>query len=332
MATASKDFKPIIIDALTVLMKSDQIRKEKFKAIAYQKVIKELQNHAGPIRTMEDIEGIKGIGKKIQAKIEEILTTGELAAAAHAAAQLPIDVYDQLLKIHGIGPVKARKLVEDFEVKSIEDLRSKSAADPTLLDAAQKVGLKYFEDFDQRIPREEMMKHEAILEAAKPSNMKIEIVGSYRRGSESSGDIDVLINFPRQKVPSTADFQAYVTELQRIGYITDILALGNHKCMAVCRIEGSNIHRRLDLLLTPNETWPFAILYFTGSDRFNVAMRAHALELGWSLNEKGFTPMNAETAKETIPPLKTEKDIFGFLGLQYIKPAERTGADKIIPI
>jgi DNA polymerase/3'-5' exonuclease PolX len=131
MATA-KDFKPIIIDALTVLMKSDQIRKEKFKVIAYQKVIKELQNHEGPIRTMEDIEGIKGIGKKIQAKIEEILTTGELAAAAQAAAELPIDVYDQLLKIHGIGPVKARKLIEDFGVKSIEDLRSKSAADLTL--------------------------------------------------------------------------------------------------------------------------------------------------------------------------------------------------------
>lgn len=330
MATAPIDYKSKIIDALTVLMKSDQIRKEKFKAIAYQKVIKELQAHGGPIRTMEDLEEIKGIGKKIQAKIEEILKTGELAAAVQAAANFPINVYDQLLKVHGIGPVKARKLVEDFDVKSIEDLRSKSAADPTLLDAAQKIGLKYFEDFNERIPRTEMEQHEVALNASKPSNMKIEIVGSYRRGAESSGDIDVLINFPRQKSPSTKDFQDYVTALQAAGYITDILALGSHKCMAVSTV--GDRHRRLDLLLTPNEQWPFAILYFTGSDRFNVAMRAHALENGWSLNEKGFTATNPETAKETLPPFKTERDIFGFLGLQYIKPTERTGADKIIPI
>jgi DNA polymerase beta len=330
MATAPKDFKPIIIDALTVLMKSDQIRKEKFKAIAYQKVIKELQAHTGPIRTIEDVEGIKGIGKKIQAKIEEILATGELAAAVQAATNLQIDVYDQLLKVHGIGPVKARKLVEDFGVKSIEDLRSKSATDPSLLDTAQKIGLKYFEDFNERIPRAEMEHHVVALETSKPSNMKIEIVGSYRRGAESSGDIDVLINFPRQKTPSIKDFQDYVGTLQAANYITDILALGSHKCMAVSTVGGQ--HRRLDLLLTPNEQWPFAILYFTGSDRFNVAMRAHALSLGWSLNEKGFTATNAETAKETLPPFKTERDIFGFLGLQYIKPTERTGADKIIPL
>ncbi len=329
MASDGKDFKDTIIDAFTVLMKADQIKKDKFKALAYQKVIKQLQAHEGPIRSAEDLEGIKGIGAKIKAKIDEIFETGGLKAAAEAAAAVPISVYDDLLKIHGVGPVKAKKLVEEHEVKSIEDLRTKVAANPKLLDKAQTIGLRYYEDFNERIPRQEMDQHAAALEAATSAKMKIEIVGSYRRGLQSSGDIDCLVNFPRLRSEKSVleEFAAYVADLQERNYITDILALGPHKCMAVCTIDGTKF-RRLDLLVTPNDEWAYAILYFTGSDRFNVAMRSHALEQGWSLNEKGLT---ATAGSREAPPAKTEKDIFKFLGLKYIEPAERTGSDKIIP-
>jgi len=334
MATTQTDYKPAIIDALTVLMKADQIKKDKFKVIAYQKVLKSLAAHEGPIRSAEDLDNIEGIGKKIRAKIEEIFATGTLQAAVQAAAALPISVYDDLLKVHGIGPVKARKLVEEIGIKSIEDLRTRVAADSSLLDAGQKIGLRYFEEFNARIPREEMEVHEQILLNAKPTNMKIELVGSYRRGSPSSGDIDALINFPWTKSEADAiqHFHNYVKSLTESGYITEILAIGNHKCMAVSQIPGSAFHRRLDLLLTPSEEWPFAILYFTGSDRFNVAMRAHAQERGFTMNEHSISPLTAAARTTVLPHFKTERDIFNFLGLRYIKPEERTGADKIIPI
>jgi DNA polymerase beta len=340
MASVITDYKPAIIEALTVLMKSDQIRKEKFKVIAYQKVLKSLAAHEGPIRSLDDLEGIEGVGTKIRAKIEEIMATGSLQAAKEAAAALPITVYDDLLKVHGIGPVKARKLVEEVGIRSIEDLRLRVAADPSILDAGQKIGLKFFEEFNERIPRPEMEQHEGALLAAKPSNMKIELVGSYRRGAASSGDIDALINFPWSKsdIDAVQKFHDYVKKLIDSGYITDILALGNHKCMAVCTIGSApsnkleHKHRRLDLLLTPSEEWPFAILYFTGSDRFNVAMRAHAQEQGFTMNEHTLQPLTAAARARELPQFKTERDIFNFLGLRYIKPEERTGADKVIPI
>ncbi len=332
MASAAPDYKPAIIDALTVLMKSDQIRKEKFKVIAYQKVLKSLAAHEGPIRSLDDLEGIEGVGTKIRAKIEEIMATGSLQAAKEAAAALPITVYDDLLKVHGIGPVKARKLVEEVGIRSIEDLRLRVAADPSILDAGQKIGLKFYEEFNERIPRPEMQQHEETLFRAKSSNMKMELVGSYRRGAASSGDIDALINFPWTKSEATAieQFHKYVGELKSRGYITDILALGNHKCMAVCTV-GSK-HRRLDLLLTPSEEWPFAILYFTGSDRFNVAMRQKAQEQGFTMNEHNIHPLTVDARAREMPQFKTERDIFNFLGLRYIKPEERTGADKVIPV
>ena len=329
--SARTDFKPTIIEALTVLMKADQIKKETFKAIAYQKVIKQLQAHPGPIRSLEDLEGFTGIGAKIKAKIQEIIETGSLKAAKEAAAAVPISIYDDLLKIHGIGPVKARRLVEDVGITSIEDLRQRVMEMPALLDNAQKIGLKYYEEFNERIPRTEMEAHEAFLESVKPSNMKFEIVGSYRRGAESSGDIDVLINFPWTKSEANAIgfFHEFVQELVKIGYITEVLALGNHKCMAVSQVAGGG-HRRLDLLLTPSEEWPFAILYFTGSDRFNVAMRAHAQELGFTMNEHSISPLTPEARSVALPQFKTERDIFKFLGLKYVAPTERTGGDKIV--
>ena len=71
MASATTDYKPAIIDALTVLMKSDQMRKEKFKVIAYQKVLRSLAAHEGPLRSIEDLDTIEGVGTKIKAKIED---------------------------------------------------------------------------------------------------------------------------------------------------------------------------------------------------------------------------------------------------------------------
>ena len=60
--------------------------------------------------------------------------------------------------------------------------------------------MKYYDDFKERIPRDEATE---ILERVKKAcnelykdakkNLKIEACGSYRRGKESCGDVDILI-------------------------------------------------------------------------------------------------------------------------------------------
>lgn len=322
------DYKPAILDALGIMMKKEQIAKQPFKARAYQKVIKQIQAIDGPIRAREDLVDVKGIGEKIEEKLTELFATGELGSAKRALEAAPIALYDQLLKVHRIGPAKARKLV-DAGITSIEDLKTKVAANPKLLDAAQRIGLAHFDDFQERIPREEMLAHDARIHELIDVNITAEIVGSYRRGASTSGDIDVLImvDEPEDAESQVNEFHYCVEDLKGGGYITDILALGDHKCMAVSKVGDK--YRRLDLLLTPKEEMAFAILYFTGSDTFNVAMRSWALELGWSLNEHGFTRVGKPPA--AAPPMATEEDIFAFLGLQYVPPTERTGPEKIQP-
>jgi DNA polymerase beta len=324
-----KDFKEIIIEALTTLKKREVINNEPFKVKAYETVLNQIEN-MGPIYGMEDLVTVKGIGKKIKIKLEEIFSTGQLQSAVIAKTQdLNLGLYDELLKIHGIGPKKAKELIEDQKVISIRDLQEKVKLNPNLITKASKIGLEHYDDFQSRIPREEMEIHDEILQDNLPRQLVAEIVGSYRRGLESSGDIDVLVtsksytyeDMDELNVKQISEFHNYIGKLQKIGYITDILSLGKNKCLAVCKVDSK--FRRIDLLMTPSSEFAYAKLYFTGSKEFNIAMRNHALKLGWSLSEHELTRVNA------IGPapgyMEDEEDIFAFLKLKYVTPKDRKG-------
>ncbi len=323
------DYKDKIISELDTLRKKETQDKQPFKARAYAKVISELKAHQGAINKIEDVEDIPGIGEKIHAKIKEIIESGELLAAKVVREERQFNVLDELIGIHGIGPTKARELVSKHKVRSIEDLRHKFEKDPHILNDVQALGLKYYEDILERIPRKEMMEHEKLLMraiAGVSSDFEAMVVGSYRRELADSGDIDVILRLPNTvSVKASGElFKGVVERLKEIGYIVDILAKGAKKCMAVVRLEGGKA-RRLDLLLTPEEEYSYALLYFTGSGPFNVVMRQYALEKGYTLNEHRMKIV-AEFKPEppAIPALLTEKDIFDFLKVPYIKPADRT--------
>ena len=314
-ANSSVNFKPIILDALETLRKKDAAEKRVFQARAYKKVLDQLKNMEGPITTYEDVAYLEGVGDKMKAKFKEILETGSLASAERAKAEFPIELYDSLQKIYGVGPVKAKELVQKDNVTSIADLWAKVAANPPILIEKPKIGLRYYEDINERIPRAEMEKHESLLLASLPHTLEGTIVGSYRRLAETSGDIDMLLK-------GSEGFKEYVDTLKNKKYIVETLAEGDKKCLAICKLSPKGKGRRLDLLVTPQEEYAYAILYFTGSAHFNVAMRKYALTLGYSLNEHTLSPMEDMSLP---PPMETEKDIFDFLGLEYIEPHARIG-------
>jgi DNA polymerase/3'-5' exonuclease PolX len=242
-----------------------------------------------------------------------------------------VDAIQELLGVHGIGPVKAKALLK-AGIKSVRDLR---AATTDLLTTAQTLGLKHYEDGLERIPRAEMATHEGRLLSLLPSALRGVVVGSYRRGAHDSGDVDLLITYDPSvsaKAASTA-FQAYVQSLQDTSVVFDALVSGPKKWMGYTRLPGGKA-RRLDLLLTPPAEFGFAVLYFTGSDRFNVAMRAYANTKGLTLNEHGFNLEPKDGIRGTLPemPLLTEASIFAFLRLTYIPPTERVDGRQILPL
>jgi DNA polymerase beta len=371
------DYKPVIIDALRVLEARDKADKKPFSVRAYATVLRHLEAHPAPIRSIAEIPVFQGVGEKIKKKMEEIVETGRLEAAEKAKAEYPLDALALFGGIYGIGPVKARELV-DMGLRTLTDLRVELHMRPDLLHEKQKAGLFYYEDLVERIPREEMREHEIYLQGvvetvrsgdaqSSPAGaaglvsvptplshqagsvskregyvceahacVSITVVGSYRRGAETSGDVDVLLRVPSAWTSLMCGEYLHnvVMALETAGYIEYILALGEKKCMGIARLPSKDYKaRRVDFLITPEHEYACALLYFTGSDMFNVAFRQRALQKGYTLNEHSMTPMKLPdgTYAPAPPPFHTEQDIFRFLTLQYVEPSKRVeGAVRVM--
>ena len=305
------DMKSIALDALETLRKKSLMDKEPFKARAYKKVFDQIK--AMDTFTEDDIAGLQGAGEKITAKLYEIMKTGQLASAEAAKADYNIGALDAFQKIYGVGPVKAQQLV-DAGITSIVELREEAKKNPALLNVNQRTGLQYYEPLLERIPRAEMQEHErTLLDVLYRADVSVSgtVVGSFRRGLPNSGDVDFLVR-------GQLEMKSFVHVLKEEGYLVSVLAQGATKCMGISSV---GVPRRLDILICPNEEYAYALLYFTGSQQFNIAFRQHALEMGYTMNEHGMKAVRASIA--AVPYMDREEDIFDFLGLQYVAPEER---------
>lgn len=318
------DHKQSIIDFLEILRKKEIAAKEPFKAKAYATVIRNIKALDVPVTEINDLKDVKGIGEKIRSKLVEYFETGAVKEAENASNDHITEVMQELMNIHGIGPAKARSLVENDGVGGIQDLKNKVTSNPQLLNDKQKMGLKYYKDFMQRIPRKEMIVHNELLEKViKGVDEKFDFVvsGSFRRMASSSGDIDVLITHKDDSMNVEELFKSIVERLKSEAYICDVFAEGGKKCLAVCRLKRYKTFRRIDLLYTNKKEYPFAVLYFTGDAGFNVAMRQYCLTKGLSLSEHGLK--DEKTGKFIEHEFDTEKDVFAYLGLAYVEPKDR---------
>lgn len=333
LSEMSVDFKPLILSSLETMRLGETAKGEKFKAIAYKKAIAVLNRYDGPIYDAEAVKSLDGVGKKIYEKIVEIVATGALKSAERMKETTNVGAFDTLLQVHGIGPVKARELLA-AGIRSIADLRAAFKADPSVLNETQQIGLRFYEAGIQRIPRAEMIQHEKVLLGSLVGGLSGTIVGSYRRGAANSGDVDMLVTYPAGSDEKAAQkaFQAFVAELVRKEYVVAKLVSGTKKWMGYIQLDHDSVPRRLDLLLTPPDQFAYALLYFTGSDRFNVAFRSHCLSLGYTLNEHTMKPTKKGEEKGVpLPPaMNSEKDIFDFVGLKFVLPTERVDGAQIV--
>jgi len=290
---------------------------EPFRARAYQKAQETIMSYPDAITDPKQLEGKPGIGSTIMEKLNEYVNTGTLRVLEREKTN-PINI---LGDIYGVGPKKAQELVA-AGIKTIDELRLRQ---DDLLNDIQKVGLKYYEQLQERIPRPEIEDFEQLFKAVfekistETPDAKLEIVGSYRRGAQASGDIDVIIT------GKTGDiYKRFVDELLKTGVILEILSRGQSKTLVIAKLPGNKIARRIDFLYAPPDEFAFAILYFTGSKIFNTVMRQYGLNKGYTFNEHGiYHLVNKKKGAKVDKTFANEKDIFDFLGLQYKTPVER---------
>jgi DNA polymerase beta len=298
---------------------------EPFRARAYQKAQETIMAFPHDIKSPDDLKGLPGIGDTIMEKLKEYVNTGTLRILEREKNN-PVNI---LTDVYGIGPKKAKELVEKQGIKSIEDLRKNKQ----LLNDIQIVGLDNYEDVLKRIPRSEIdefdkyFKGAFVIASSADSNADYEIVGSYRRGAENSGDIDVIITSDKPEV-----FKKFIDKLISDKIITHVLSRGPTKCLVIAKLPGEDsIARRVDFLYSNKEEYPFSVLYFTGSKIFNTVMRHQALTMGYTMNEHGMYKMEGKKKGEKVDHLfKNEKDIFDFLNMDYKEPKERKDGRSVV--
>jgi DNA polymerase/3'-5' exonuclease PolX len=301
-----------IIKNLKVLEEYERIHQNPYKAVAYQKVIDNIEVYDKEINTIDDVKEIKGVGKSIEEKIVEFLRTGKMQAVDDALKDEKYNLGKKLLAIYGIGPAKVQELLG--KLTSFDEL----VQHPEYLNDKQKIGLKYYKDLQLRIPFAEGKQHYKIIEKAiNDKTVSFEMVGSYRRKNKDLGDIDILI-----KDTPSFNLKAFVSHLQAKEYIIEVLASGKNKFMGICKI-GDLPARRIDVLVADASYYYFALLYFTGSYNFNIYMRRVALQKGLSLSEYGFKDNKTKKMLDTSAVIQSEEDIFNYLEIPYVQPNKR---------
>jgi NAD-dependent DNA ligase len=314
----NEDFASVMSELNTIMNKKG----EPFRARAYAHAEETILNVEEDITDYSQLKGKPKIGDIILSKLKEYQETGTLRLLEKERND-PLQLFTN---IHGVGPKKAQQLIAK-NIKTIEQLKENKEE----LNDTQKIGLQYYEDLLQRIPRNEITEYETkfneVIQSLNDNNISFEIVGSYRRGVANSGDIDVIITHSDD---DDKVFKMFIDALHKEELISETLSNGKTKSMTIMRLPDKK-PRRVDLLYSSPVEYPFAILYFTGSKAFNTVMRGHALKKGLTLNEHGFHKMvNKKKGDKVEDEFKTEKDIFDYLGLEYKEPIQRKDGRSVV--
>uniref|UniRef100_A0A674I771 DNA polymerase n=1 Tax=Terrapene triunguis TaxID=2587831 RepID=A0A674I771_9SAUR len=318
-----------ITEKLEVLGKAYTVQGDKWRALGYSKAINALKSYHKPVTSYQEVCQIPGIGKWMAEKILEILESGHLRKLDHISES--VAVLEVFSNIWGAGVKKAQMWYQQG-FRTLDDIRTQAR-----LTRQQAVGLKHYEDFLERMPREEAAEIEqTVREAARSLNPGLVCMacGSYRRGKATCGDVDVLVTHPDGQ-SHRGVFGKLLDSLRRSGFLTDDLVSQEDsgtqkKYLGVCRLPGpGRRHRRLDIIVVPHSEFACALLYFTGSAHFNRSMRALAKTKGMSLSEHALhtavvrAPGGRKVGPGLVLPTPTERDVFVLLGLPYREPTER---------
>lgn len=338
-----------ITDVLTKLVKqitdenksiTDKKEKTKneFRIRSMWKAINIIKDHDMLITSGDDAMQLKGIGEGIANRIDTILMTGTLPELIDDTEPINEETkaVNDLVTVNGIGDKTALRFYRDYGIKSVQDLIDRwqngtFKVDKHKLTHHIELGLKYYDDFKIRIPRDEIDAFyplvQKYLNQIDP-DIIFDIAGSYRRKKATSGDIDILISHKKLKTKDdiksskTNYLSLFIDKLLSEGLLIDHMDQdfeSYYKGVILLK----TIPRRIDVMIIPYNTYAAALLHNTGSGDFNQRIRIRAMTLGYHLSQHGlYKIVDGQKSDEPIPT-KSEKEIFDILKVKMLAPEER---------
>lgn len=299
-----------------------------FRVRAYRqgaKAIRELVEQVVDILKDENrnLTDIPGIGQTLADKCKVMVDTGSLPQLVKLRQQIPAGL-PKIMRIPGLGAKKAIALHRELGISTLEELRAaceqkrvrnlKGFGEKT--ESSILAGLSIAESAALRLRLDQAFalsqRLTAHLRSCK-SIERLEFAGSFRRGKETVGDLDLLI---------LSDNASEVMDLfGTYPGVVSIIGRGDTK-MSI-RVDDQF---QVDLRVVPRESFGAALQYFTGSKEHNVAIRQRAKRLGMTVNEYGVAKLNEP---DKMIAGSTEEELYRCLGLNWIPPELREGRKEI---
>ncbi len=281
-------------------------------------------------RSLTDLEGI---GSDLAEKIETLLDTGELPLLADLRKAVPAVVFE-LMRVPGLGPKKVKLLVDQLGIDSLDALEK--ACREGRVESVKGFGAKTQAAILGNIAFAKDPEHARLLwqEAdaivqevlvwmrACPQVRQIEGAGSWRRGRETVGDLDFVVD---------GDDSAAVMDRLHAWKETSAVLLRGETKTSVRGPRGVQI----DLRVVEHGSFGAALQYFTGSKEHNVRLRSRARDRGLTINEYGVYKLGPEGKGDTKPAKgalvagATEQDVYRAVGLPWVPPELREGHEEL---
>ncbi|MCK5360546.1 MAG: DNA polymerase/3'-5' exonuclease PolX [Gammaproteobacteria bacterium] len=295
-----------------------------FRVRAYRNAARNLRGLGRELAELvadgEDLTLLPGIGKDLAAKIQEMLETGKVKALDELHKEIPASV-EALLQIPGLGPKRVNALYHSLGIKSVKQLEQAVRAGRVRSLPGFGVGIERnilkvidaHRETEKRFLRASVVSYaNALVTYLKRTRGVKDVVmaGSYRRGRETVGDLDILVTTSGK----TAAMERFV------GYedVDEVVSRGTTRATVI-------LHNGLqvDLRVVPQQSYGAALYYFTGSKAHNIQVRRLGQKRGLKINEYGVFK-----GKQRIAG-KTEASVFKSVGLPYIPPELREGRGEI---
>jgi len=298
---------------------------ERFKPEAYRRAarsIDSLTEDLASVAARGELRSIPGVGDAIEEKLREYLASGGIGYFERLQKEVPAGVAE-MLQVPGLGPKTARRFWVELGIEGPAELL-------IALDAGRLVGVKGFGERKlaqiraaldahrtaapgARLPIEEAYPiAQAIVRGLREraGAERVEVAGSFRRGRETVGDLDILV---------TSDDPVRAFDVfSSLPEVSEVLLRGGTKETARLR-NGLQV----DVRVVEPASFGAALVYFTGSKDHNVQIRSLAKDRGLRVNEYGVLRGEERVAG------RSEEEVYAALGLAWIPPELREARGEV---
>lgn len=193
---------------------------------AYSTSIASLAAYPYRFQSSQEILSLPGCDQKIANIFHEWQrSNGQIQAVVDIDGDPALQVLRLFYEIWGVGASTAREFYYDRKWRDLNDIVEQGWQSLTRV---QQIGVKYYDEFQLKIPRAEVEFIAATIaaHARRLTDFSLEaiIVGGHRRGKPESGDVDVILTHRTESVTLNL-VKEVVESLEASGYITHVLTM-----------------------------------------------------------------------------------------------------------